>query len=154
LNVAENPAERPIFGEAKMTAFNIVRFRVKPGREEGFVAAHRNASAKFSGSRRVALIKTGERTYCIVGEWTSAKKLAAARPKMIGVLDTFRDCLEDLGGGLGVTDPVSGDVVFATKRAQKPKHSKAEKSKKRTKAAKETKKKASKKVSARKKSTR
>ena len=30
---------------------------------------------------------------------------------MIGILDSFRDTLEDLGGGLGVTDPVSGEVV-------------------------------------------
>jgi len=30
---------------------------------------------------------------------------------MIAVLDTFRDMLEDLGGDLGVTDPVSGVVV-------------------------------------------
>lgn len=31
---------------------------------------------------------------------------------MIATLDTFRDTLEDLGGGLGVTDPVSGEVVL------------------------------------------
>ncbi|MFD2058888.1 hypothetical protein ACFSQT_39175 [Mesorhizobium calcicola] len=37
--------------------------------------------------------------------------LAAARPQMIGLLDTMRDMLEDLGGDLGVTDPVSGTVV-------------------------------------------
>jgi len=30
---------------------------------------------------------------------------------MIGMLDSFRDTLEDLGGGLGVTDPISGNVV-------------------------------------------
>ena len=30
---------------------------------------------------------------------------------MIGMLDRFRDTLEDLGSGLGVTDPVSGEVV-------------------------------------------
>ena len=30
---------------------------------------------------------------------------------MIALLNRFRDTLEDLGGGLGVTDPVSGDVV-------------------------------------------
>jgi hypothetical protein len=29
---------------------------------------------------------------------------------MIAMLDTFRDTLEDLGGGLGVTDPVSGEA--------------------------------------------
>ena len=32
---------------------------------------------------------------------------------MIATLDTFRDTLEDLGGGLGITDPVSGPVVLA-----------------------------------------
>jgi hypothetical protein len=37
--------------------------------------------------------------------------MAAARPHMIAVLDSFRDTLEDLGGGLGVTDPVSGETV-------------------------------------------
>jgi hypothetical protein len=31
---------------------------------------------------------------------------------MIATLDSFRDRLEDLGGGLGVTDPVSGEAVF------------------------------------------
>ena len=30
---------------------------------------------------------------------------------MIGVLDGLREHLDDLGGGLGVTDPVSGEVV-------------------------------------------
>jgi hypothetical protein len=30
---------------------------------------------------------------------------------MIAMLDTFRDTLEDLGAGLGVTDPVSGEVA-------------------------------------------
>jgi hypothetical protein len=39
--------------------------------------------------------------------------LVKARPTMIGVLDTFRADLEDLGGGLGVTDPVSGELVLS-----------------------------------------
>lgn len=95
-----------------MTAFNVVRFRVKPGREPEFIAAHRNAPRDFSGMKRFSLIKTGERTYCVIGEWDSFQSLAAARPKMIGMLDTFRDTLEDLGSGLGVTDPVSGEVVL------------------------------------------
>jgi hypothetical protein len=41
--------------------------------------------------------------------------LAAQRPNMIATLDTFRDTLEDLGGGLGLTDPVSGPVVLELK---------------------------------------
>jgi hypothetical protein len=38
-----------------------------------------------------------------------------ARPEMIRDLDRWRSLLEDLGGGLGVTDPVSGPVVLALK---------------------------------------
>lgn len=95
-----------------MTAFNIVRFRVKPGREEAFLAAHRNARAEFAGFRRGSMVKTGERSYCLVGEWDSFDSIVAARPQMIGLLDTFRAELEDLGGGLGVTDPVSGEVIM------------------------------------------
>lgn len=99
-----------------MTAFNVVRFRVKPGREQSFVEAHRRADPAFKGFRRGALVKTGERSYCMIGEWDSFDELAAARPRMIGLLDSFRADLEELGGGLGVTDPVSGEVVVEMKR--------------------------------------
>lgn len=95
-----------------MTAFNVVRFRVKPGREEDFIDAHRRARRNFAGARRFAMIKTGERTYCVIGEWNDMQSLADARSDMIAVLDSFRDTLEDLGGGLGVTDPVSGEVIL------------------------------------------
>ena len=98
-----------------MTAFNVVRFRVKSGREEEFVAAHKIMKLEAKGSRKISLVKTGERTFCIVGEWDSLKDLVAARPKMIPLLDGVRGMLEDLGGGLGVTDPVSGDVVLELK---------------------------------------
>jgi hypothetical protein len=62
-----------------------------------------------------SMIKTGERMFCIVAEWTDMDALAKARPNMIATLESFRDTLEDLGGGLGVTDPVSGPVVLALK---------------------------------------
>lgn len=95
-----------------MTAFNVVRFRVKPGRDEAFVAAHRAMPRDMEGNRRFVLVKTGEGTYCVIGEWDSYASLTAARPKMIANLDRIRDLLEDLGGGLGVTDPVSGEAVL------------------------------------------
>jgi hypothetical protein len=115
-----------------MTAFNIVRFRVKPGRQEHFIAAHRKARPGFKGFRGGTLVRTGEQTFCIVGEWASFKALAAARPQMIGILDSFRDDLEDLGGGLGLTDPVSGEVAVrlpATKAPAKKSRGKATKAK-------------------------
>ncbi len=94
-----------------MTAFNVVRFRVKPGHEQKFIDEHRKAKPDFPGFRRGALIKTGERTYCFIGEWDDYASITAAEERMVRILDRFRDTLEDLGGGLGVTDPVSGEVV-------------------------------------------
>ena len=66
-----------------MTAYNIVRFRVKPGQEQAFVDYHRNAKPGFKGFKRGAIVKTGDRTFCFVGEWASFQKIAAARPTMI-----------------------------------------------------------------------
>ena len=102
--------------EVTMTAYNVVRFKVKPGQEQKFVDTHRNIE-NLPGMIDGALIKTGDRTYCLVGKWDKFDSIVAARPKMTPILDQFRGMLEDLGGGLGVTDPVSGEVVvdFSTR---------------------------------------
>lgn len=94
-----------------MTTFNVVRFRIKPGRDEEFLAAHRDGLARWPGLVNGHIIKTGERAYCLIGEWPDVTALKAARTEMIATLNSFRDTLEDLGGELGVTDAVSGDKV-------------------------------------------
>ncbi|HUL91056.1 MAG TPA: hypothetical protein VLV56_01810 [Burkholderiales bacterium] len=94
-----------------MSAFNVVRFRVKPGFEQQFIDHHRKARAGFKGFENGWLVKTGDQTFCVVGQWKSFQSLVNARPQMIGILDEMRGMLEDLGGGLGVTDPVSGEAV-------------------------------------------
>lgn len=95
-----------------MTAMNVVHARVKPGAEEQFLEIHRTYAAdRPNGSRNFWVVKTGERAYCIVGEWEGMGDLVAARPWMIGNLDKLRPLLEDLGGGRGVTEPWSGEVV-------------------------------------------
>ncbi|MEQ1769820.1 MAG: DUF718 domain-containing protein [Devosia sp.] len=95
-----------------MTAYNVVRFRVRPGMEDKFIASQRKSlEGEMPGALDAALIKTGDRTYCFVGKWKSFDSIVTARPQMIGFLDEVRPYLEDLGNGLGVTDPVSGDVV-------------------------------------------
>jgi hypothetical protein len=98
-----------------MSAFNAVRFKIRPGREQEFLDAHRKVEANWPGLAHANIIKTGERTYCIIAEWSDMQALADARPQMIATLDSFRDTLDDLGGGLGVTDAVSGPVVLALK---------------------------------------
>ena len=94
-----------------MTAYNVVRLKVKPGKDKEMMDFWK-ASPRPQGSTKGALIKTGDRTYCFIGEWNSMADIVAARPQMIAELDKTRHLLEDLGGGLGVTDPVSGDVVM------------------------------------------
>jgi hypothetical protein len=95
-----------------MSAFNVVRMRVKPGFEDEFIRYHRDEDlAGMPGLKTLTVVRTGDRDFCFIGEWSAMDALAAARPAMVATLDQFRDKLEDLGGGLGVTDPVSGEAV-------------------------------------------
>ncbi|HWK64002.1 MAG TPA: DUF718 domain-containing protein [Rhizobiaceae bacterium] len=93
-----------------MSAYSIVRFRAKPDQEEAFKTIFIGLDRQFDGLRRFVLIKTGDRSYCSIGEWESYDHLAASRPRMIANLDRFRHTLEDFGEG--VTDAVSGEAVF------------------------------------------
>jgi hypothetical protein len=95
-----------------MTAYNVVRFRVKPGMEDQFIESQRKSLAhEMPGALDAALIKTGDRAYCFIAKWESFQSIVNARTQMIGFLDEVRPLLEDLGNGLGVTDPVSGEAV-------------------------------------------
>ena len=98
-----------------MNAFNVVRFKVKPGMEETFLDAHRSITESWPGLRHANIIKAGDGRFCIIAEWDSIEVMAAARPQMIATLDSFRQALMDLGGELGVTDPISGPVVLSMK---------------------------------------
>jgi hypothetical protein len=98
-----------------MTAFNVVRFRVKPGRDQEFLNAHKTIGATWVGLVHANIIKTSDRSYCIIAEWKDMDACIQARPNMISTLDSFRDALENLGGDLGVTDPVAGLVVLSLK---------------------------------------
>ena len=101
-----------------MSAYNVFRMRVKPGCEKEFLDVNKSmikdaiGRMKKNGWRRGALIKTGERSYCLFGEWESMDSIANSRADMIKELDRMRGLLEDLGGGLGVTDPVSGEAII------------------------------------------
>lgn len=58
------------------------------------------------------LAKTGEQSYVAYGLWESEEDMKTAMPQMIALLDSSRHLLEELSPHLGVTDPVSGTVVF------------------------------------------
>ncbi len=99
-----------------MTAFNVVRMKVKPGQEAEYIDFHANRDmSDLKGMEALHVIRSGEREYLVIGQWTGMDALAAARDAMIATLDQFRHTLEDLGNGLGVTDPRSGEAVVSRK---------------------------------------
>ncbi|MGI6854337.1 DUF718 domain-containing protein [Mesorhizobium sp. 1B3] len=93
-----------------MAAYSVVRFRAKLDQEEAFRTTFLGLDRHFEGLRRFVLIKTGDRSYCSIGEWDSYDHLAACRPRMIANLDQFRHTLEEVGEG--VTDAVSGESIY------------------------------------------
>lgn len=95
-----------------MAAINIVRFRVRPGSEQQFIEEHQRLRPEFEGFLGGSLVRTGDQSFCMIGEWEDFQSIVDARPLMISFLDNVRHMLEDLGGGLGVTDPVSGEVAL------------------------------------------
>ncbi len=96
-----------------MTAMNVVHMRVKPGKEEEFLRLHQELDRRsMPGGRNFWLVRSGERSFIVVGEWDNHAAMVAARPAMIGNLDKLRPILEDLGGGRGVTEPWSGEVAL------------------------------------------
>ena len=96
-----------------MTIMNVVHMRVKPGKMDEFVRLHEDFDLRSApGGRNLWLMKSGENSVVVIGEWDDSAALVAARPAMIASLDKLRPILEDLGGGRGVTEPWSGEVML------------------------------------------
>jgi hypothetical protein len=93
---------------------NVVRFKVIAGKQQEFESAFSKAE-KWDGQLLQILARTGEQSYVGYGLWESEEKMTSAMPLMIGLLDSARHLLEEMSPELGVTDPVSGTVVFEKK---------------------------------------
>ena len=99
-----------------MSAFTIVRFRVLPDQVEAFERAYCNIERAMPGLKRFVLVKTGDRSYCSIGEFETFDHIVGARTTMRANLDVFRQHLEPFDETLGVTDPVSGEAVLDVHR--------------------------------------
>ncbi len=96
-----------------MTAYNVVRMRVREGREQDFIDLNWKVDPKaMKGLKKISIVSAGDRNYCLIGEWEDTEAIARAGPVMISALDTFRHTLEDLGRGTGLTDALSGEAVI------------------------------------------
>ena len=94
-----------------MKAYNVVRFRPKPGLEGEFERLFAELDRQFAGLIKVCLVKADNGAYFSVGEWKDFRSLEQARLSMARNLDHFRETQIDNGGGMGVTDPISGTVI-------------------------------------------
>ena len=90
---------------------NVVRFKVKSGQQAEFESLLSKAK-KWDGHLLQIFARTGEQSYVSYGLWESEERMKNAMPQMIALLDSARHLLEELSPELGVTDPVSGTVVF------------------------------------------
>ena len=93
---------------------NVVRLKVKPGKQQEFESLFSTVD-NWEGQLLHILARTGKQNYVGYGLWESEEKMANAMLLMIGMLDSTRHLLEELSSKLGVTDPVSGAVVFEKK---------------------------------------
>lgn len=94
-----------------MSGYNVVKFTVKDGMDEKFLSENKNIQFDVPGFKHGSMIKTGDHNYCFIAEWESAKDSMNAEDKMVAMLDSFRDTLEDQSNGNGVTDFIVGDAV-------------------------------------------
>ena len=90
---------------------NVVRTTVKEDCRDELVEQH-SERLEVDGLANFFLIQTGDYSYCTVGIWNSEDDLIKARPLMIEFLDSIRHMMEEISPELGITDPVSGPVVF------------------------------------------
>ena len=90
---------------------NVVRTTVKADCHDDFLEYH-SKHPKYNGQLSQFLIQTGDYSYCFVAIWESESDLIKARPLMIEFLNSVRHMMEEISPELGVTDPVSGPVVF------------------------------------------
>ena len=89
----------------------VARFKVKSNQQAVFESLFEE-SDKWDGILLYVLAKTGDQLYDAYGLWESEEKMQSAMPGMISLPDRSRHLLEELSSELGVTDPVSGSVVF------------------------------------------
>jgi heme-degrading monooxygenase HmoA len=102
-------------------AWNILRFHLESKDGDAMEKLLRAASpplrdSRASGLRRMALVKVGDRAFCVLGEWDNPDDLADGGPLMIQRYEMVRDSLRAVTGGLGVIQATGGPVVFEFER--------------------------------------
>jgi len=90
-----------------------VRFKVSSGKQEEMLELHKNFNiSDFEGALSFHLVDCGEDRFFSTIVWENENSLVEARPALIAFLDKCRPILDEITPELGVTDPLSGKIIF------------------------------------------
>lgn len=99
-----------------MQTCSVVRMRVKPEFEAEFLALNDNPSHGVEqGLIHSFLVRTGERTYCFVSQWSSLSAQAEGQAVIAAQWDRMRHMLEELEDGRGLADQLCGEIIAKRK---------------------------------------
>ena len=62
-----------------MTAFNIVRMRVRPEFVDEVLRYYRDRDPRMPGLKAMTLVQTGDRDFCLIGEWSGHGRASRRR---------------------------------------------------------------------------
>lgn len=94
-----------------MKHINVVKFKVKAEFIKDMLNLPKQPR-KFKGMINEYYVQISSIDFIAIGVWESEDAMIKARPDMILFLDKIRPYLQSISPELGVTDPVSGKVVF------------------------------------------
>lgn len=89
-----------------------VRFKVKDGNREAFIDALKGFNTNdYPGALSHQIIDIGDGRFQATVVWENQNALISARPDLIKYLDMWRHMLDKISPELGVTDPISGQII-------------------------------------------
>ena len=96
-----------------MTKFaSSVRFKVKDGNRDTLIDAMRGFDTQdYPGALSHQIIDIGDGRSQTTVVWENEDALVAARSDLINFLDSCRHLLDEISPELGVTDPISGQII-------------------------------------------
>jgi len=90
-----------------------VRFKVNEDNRDAFIGALKTFNPKdFDGAISHQVIDSGNGRFASSIEWENQNALVSVRPDLIKFLDSARHLLEKISPELGLTDPISGEIVI------------------------------------------
>ena len=96
-----------------MTKFaSSVRFKVKDRNRDALIDAMRGFDTQdYPGALSHQIIDIGDGRFQTTVVWENEDALVAARSDLINFLDSCRHLLDEISPELGVTDPISGQII-------------------------------------------